>query len=348
MDIKMNSLPAFTFGWLKMNESKVTGLEAGHEIQPTEKLPEKLSFTKEKNAALESIATGGGKGVDYLVKASGSDRKIFTLARDQKEREPFRMEFSLEGHQKSSVNPCGFELGENAELTVIMEFSSRKKASASAAVQSKIHLAKNARMTLVQIFRLGDEDRMINDIGAYLEEDACFHVIHIFLSGKEIYQGCKATLFGERSEMHANIGYEVKKDHLLDMNYVADQIGKKTISEMKVNGVLREEARKLFRGTIDFKNGCAGSVGDEAEDVLLIDEDVVNQTIPLILCAEEDVVGNHGASIGRIDEEVQFYMQSRGLAVEEIYDIMAKARIDSVINMIPDEQTVKKLLDECL
>lgn len=345
MDLKINSLPAFTFGWLKMNEREVTGLEAGHEIQPTEKLPEKLSFTKEKNVALENIATGGGKGVDYLIKASGAERKTFLLEKDQKETEPIHMEFSLESHQKTTVNPYGFELAENAELTAIMEFHSEKKKNANAAVQSKIHLAKNARMTLVQIFRLGDEDRMINDIGAYLEEGACFNVIHIFLSGKEIYQGCKATLFGDHSEMHANIGYEVEKDHLLDMNYVADQIGKKTVSEMKVNGVLRNEARKLFRGTIDFKNGCAGSTGDEAEDVLLIDEDVVNQTIPLILCAEEDVVGNHGATIGRIDEEIQFYMQSRGIAAEEIYDIMAKARIDSVIKMIPDEQTVKKLLD---
>ncbi len=345
MDLKINSLPAFTFGWLKMNEREVAGLEAGHEILPKEELPENLPITKEKNVVLENITTGGGGGVDYLIKASGVERKNFVLAKDQKAAEPLRMEFSLEGHKKISVNPYGFDLGENAELTAIMEFDSEKKVHGNAAVQSKIHLAKNARMTLVQIFRLGDEDRMINDIGAYLEEGACFNVIHIVLSGKELYQGCKATLFGDRSEMHANIGYEVDKDHLLDMNYVADQIGKKTVSEMKVNGVLRNEARKLFRGTIDFKNGCAGSTGDEVEDVLLIDEDVVNQTIPLILCAEEDVVGNHGATIGRIDEEIQFYMQSRGIAAEEIYDIMAKARIDSVIHMIPDEQTVKKLLD---
>ncbi len=41
-------------------------------------------------------------------------------------------------------------------------------------------------------------------------------------------------------------------------------------------------------------------------------DDVVNQTIPLILCAEEDVKGSHGASIGQLDEETLFYMQARG------------------------------------
>lgn len=44
-------------------------------------------------------------------------------------------------------------------------------------------------------------------------------------------------------------------------------------------------------------------MGNEKEDVLLLDDTIVNQTIPLILCNEEDVEGNHGATIGKLDEE---------------------------------------------
>ena len=40
--------------------------------------------------------------------------------------------------------------------------------------------------------------------------------------------------------------------------------------------------------------------------MLLVGDNMVNQTIPLILCAEEDVEGNHGASIGKLDENVLF------------------------------------------
>ena len=54
---------------------------------------------------------------------------------------------------------------------------------------------------------------------------------------------------------------------------------------MESNGILNGNAFKLFRGSIDFVKGCAGSVGNEKEDVLLLGDDVVNQTIPLILCA---------------------------------------------------------------
>ncbi len=52
---------------------------------------------------------------------------------------------------------------------------------------------------------------------------------------------------------------------------------------MESNGILSGNAFKLFRGSIDFVKGCAGSVGNEKEDVLLLGENVVNQTIPLIL-----------------------------------------------------------------
>ena len=108
---------------------------------------------------------------------------------------------------------------------------------------------------------------------------------------------------------------------------------------MDAAGVLSEKATKIFRGTIDFRKGCAGSVGNEKEEVLLLDDTIVNQTIPLILCDEEDVEGNHGASIGKIDEELLFYLESRGIGEEEVYEMMAKAKINAICNKISEEET---------
>ena len=49
----------------------------------------------------------------------------------------------------------------------------------------------------------------------------------------------------------------------------------------------------------------------------MLGEDVVNKTVPLILCAEENVVGNHGATIGELDDETLFYFESRGIGRED-------------------------------
>lgn len=75
-----------------------------------------------------------------------------------------------------------------------------------------------------------------------------------------------------------------------------------------MGGALRDGAKKIFRGTIDFKTGASDSVGNELENVLMLGDDVENKTVPVILCSEENVVGNHGATIGELDEDTMFYL----------------------------------------
>ena len=114
-----------------------------------------------------------------------------------------------------------------------------------------------------------------------------------------------------------------------------------------MDGTLKDEAEKTFRGTIDFKNGSSQSVGAETENVLLLGDNVVNKTIPVILCAEEDVEGSHGATIGELDEETMFYFASRGIDQELAEDIMTKGKMEVLYRKINDEVT-EKLVEEQL
>lgn len=59
------------------------------------------------------------------------------------------------------------------------------------------------------------------------------------------------------------------------------------------------------------------------ETVLMLGDGVINKTVPLILCAEENVVGNHGATIGELDDETLFYFESRGIGKAEAENILA-------------------------
>ena len=69
--------------------------------------------------------------------------------------------------------------------------------------------------------------------------------------------------------------------------------------------------------------------------MLILDDGAENKTVPLILCDEEDVAGEHGASIGRLPEDLVFYLSSRGLETEEIYELMADARISALLKKVP-------------
>ncbi len=77
----------------------------------------------------------------------------------------------------------------------------------------------------------------------------------------------------------------------------------------------------------------------------MLSQDVVNKSIPLILCDEEDVQGEHGATIGRLDESVLFYMNARGVSEAEAQKMMARSKIARVAALLGDDQEAQKALD---
>ena len=78
--------------------------------------------------------------------------------------------------------------------------------------------------------------------------------------------------------------------------------------------------------------------------VLMLGDDVVNKTVPLILCAEENVVGNHGATIGELDDETLFYFESRGISREQAENILARASIERFARTVDDEALRAQIL----
>lgn len=103
----------------------------------------------------------------------------------------------------------------------------------------------------------------------------------------------------------------------------------------------------VFRGTIDFKRGSSGAEGQEEESVLLLGDDVENKTIPLILCAQEDVKGNHGATIGELDEDTMFYFGARGIDKEAAERIVTGAKLEHICDLMKDE-AAEKIAKEAL
>lgn len=347
LDMTVNSLPSRTWNWLKMNESKLKDIETGDtcEIEKVNGASENITGSSveaaEKKADFSDILTGIGRDMDLLGEKSGSVPIVIESSRAEAVSKPVRLHFSCKDGKKS-FQKVEISAKEGEEVNVFMDYTSPEKTAAGlAAIQTKLHIEKGGKVRLVQVQLLGNGYTLLNDIGAECEEGARFESLQLFLGGEKTYSGCLADLKGRESCFKADIGYQGKGCQRYDMNYVAVHKGKKTVSEMNADGILDDQAFKLFRGTIDFKNGSSGSKGDEAENVLLMGENVVNQTIPLILCAEEDVEGNHGASIGQLDEEMLFYLSSRGMSAESASKMIARAKIDAVCQKIGDEEMEK-------
>ena len=168
----------------------------------------------------------------------------------------------------------------------------------------------------------------LDNMGIYQADRAQVRVYQTVLGAAASYTGLACDLAGEDSHCHVDTRYLGNASRVVDFNYIMRQRGRNSNCTLNANGVLIDEAKKVLRGTIDLVNGCSGSVGSEQEMVLLTSDKVSNKTIPVILCDEDDVQGAHGASIGHVTPEHLFYLQSRGLNIDQIEDLFAEAMVD--------------------
>lgn len=341
--IVINEIPSKTWSWCKMNKAEIS-----FDVQLENFLPEvrgKKNVAYMENGSklwenLPELTGGAGKGSDAVFEDS-LPVGIVSI-RGKKINEPVVLNYNF-AEGMSAVTSQIIKAEEDSELTVIIVSSSDKNAGGFQALKTEILAEKNSKVHVIKVQLLGENFMQIDDTSSFAEENANIEVTHVVLGGGKTYVGIGSNLKEYKSSFKSDLAYYTRRNQELDLNYIVLQFGKKTDCVMNVFGTMKDESKKTYRGTIDFKNGCSGSTGNEQEETLLLSPLVTNNSIPVILCDEEDVSGEHGCTIGRLSEDMLFYMESRGIDRETSENIMARAKVQRVVNKINDEKTVEQI-----
>ena len=140
--------------------------------------------------------------------------------------------------------------------------------------------------------------------------------------------------------------YLGKENQLFDLNYIGELRGKKSNIDIEVQGALKDVAKKHFKGTIDFKKGCKKATGNENEACMLLSDTAKSIALPMLLCSEEEVEGNHSSSAGKIGEKELFYIMSRGFELKEAMKLMVRARFNKILENIKNVELKDEILKE--
>ncbi|MBP5299644.1 MAG: SufD family Fe-S cluster assembly protein [Lachnospiraceae bacterium] len=242
---------------------------------------------------------------------------------------------NLSGGKDTKVS---IDVKENESLSIIMNY----EAVGTLNVNTGINIARNGELKLIQIDASEEGNRLINEVNANVSEDGRLNIIQILPGRGDVYTEAKAELTGNRSEYSVDVAYLTRKNQVTDMNYIANHKGKETVCDIQAAGVLRDEGKKNFRATIDFKTGSSGSKGKENEKVLLLSEEAINGSIPIILCTEEDVEGSHGCQIGSLSDEILLYFNQRGIDKAEAEKMISYGNFNRLIRQIDDDELREK------
>ena len=329
MNITVNRLPTSTWNRLNMNRTTLE-LEECFDFTPQAACDRAVTWTPK--AAWDWDANSHGLSPDLTAFTRKASVALVETKPGQTMDSPLVLTYRYGGEERG-MSRLALHAAAGSTLSVVVT----AQGGGTSVLQVEVRAEEGAKVELYMVQLTHRDSVVVQEVGGILGDRAEMKLLRLDLGGKRAYWGADLDLLGRESSFSAQMGYYVRPDQLLDMNLVALHHGRDTRSRMEANGTLEEGAKKVFRGTIDFRRGCAGAKGTENENVLLLGESVVNQTIPLILCKEEDVEGDHGATIGQLDQRTLFYLGTRGMDPQAARRLLASSRIWSVCSQIPDE-----------
>ena len=195
----------------------------------------------------------------------------------------------------------------------------------------------NAKIVVKKVNLLDETVQHIEHRYTKLEDNADVEYINVEIGGKENFLNYEHDLQGESSKIVHDIAYLGNKEQKFDIAMLMTHGGKKSFSDIHTLGALSDTSKKSFRGTLDFLRGAVASEGAEEDTCLLLDPTVKSISLPLLLCKEDNVVGNHAASAGQIDQNKLFYLMSRGFSEVEAKHIIVESMIRPIIDRIGDD-----------
>lgn len=228
-------------------------------------------------------------------------------------------------------------------MSVVLRYTSSDKKARHHGVTSVIAEA-GSQLDIIRFQNLSADSEFFDNIHFQVEEGARVRFFDYQIGSAFKALGCQADLKGRHSQFEVYNGYLGFGSDLLDLSYMAQHFGAHSESKILAKGALGDKARKTFRGTLDFKAGSKTAVGQEEEFVLILSPDVNSDSIPALMCEEDDVIGEHAASIGRMDTDLLFYMMSRGYSEDEARRTLVTAAVAETLEGLEIQDLREEIL----
>lgn len=238
------------------------------------------------------------------------------------------------------------EIIANGNVDVVIEYKSNtnKPCFHNGIIRTIANENANIRITVVNL--LNDLSNNFESIENELYDNSNLEFTIIDIGGKNSVSNYYTNVIGDNSNNNLKTIYLGVKDEIKDINYIVEVRGKKSNVDIDVQGALKDNSKKNFKGTIDLKKGCKKSKGNENEYCMLLSNEAKAIALPMLLCTEHEVEGNHSTASGEVDKSELFYLMSRGLSYTEAIKLIVKARFNKIIDEIKDENAKNEVLDE--
>ena len=139
--------------------------------------------------------------------------------------------------------------------------------------------------------------------------------------------------------------YKLERGDKLNLTTIVTHKVPRTSCLTKVKGVLLDGSESVYVGKIVIEKPAQLTSSFLKDNVLVIGDNVINNSSPNLQIDANDVKASHGATTGRVSEDEVFYLTSRGLGRREAEDLIIQGFFEELLSTISDKSIRNKLYE---
>jgi Fe-S cluster assembly protein SufD len=203
-------------------------------------------------------------------------------------------------------------LEDESDLSGLVEDFAEGSAFASGVLEAVV--GANAHARYAQLQRLDAEVWNFSTQRAILERDASLRSLNVALGARMARNTVQVVLNGRGSQADLLGIVDSSGRQHVDFQTLQDHIGDATRSDLVIHNALREHSSTNFTGLIRINKSAHQTESSQEQKNILLSDSAKADSDPKLEILNNDVIRcTHGAAVGPVDEEMVFYLQSRGL-----------------------------------
>ena len=347
MDLTLNETPIRTAKNYNINNIKLENIEIPETIQEFNGLKflgNTSDFEILEMNKFTEFKYGNGELLENQIKDKSNKTIAINVTNTNNKELQLAHEFSEDN--KHLIENIKLNLKEKSNSTIILYYKSIDNTDGYHNSKIKVIANKESKANIIIINMLNNKSNNFIAIENDLEENADINYTIIDFGGKNSITNYYSNLKGDNAKNTLNTVYLGNENQIIDLNYIMECYGKNTNATIDVKGAIKDNCKKHFKGTIDFKKGAKKAIGDEKEYCTILSDTAKSISLPILLCTEEDVEGSHSTACGKIDKKNLFYLMTRGLTKQEAEKLIIRAGFNEIIENIQNEEIKKEIIEK--
>jgi Fe-S cluster assembly protein SufD len=204
------------------------------------------------------------------------------------------------------------QVGESSQAGVVEVVASGDVAALAAPVV-ELDVADAANLAYVGLQQLGSRVWQVAYQASRVGRDAGLRSFTASLGGEYARLRTDSRLAGQGGSTQLMAAFFGAGDQMHDFRTLQDHDAPKTTSDLLFKGAVRDRARSVYSGLIRIRHGAHGSNAFQTNRNLVLSEGAHADSVPNLEIEENDVRCSHASTVGPIDEDQRYYLESRGV-----------------------------------